>query len=349
MSSAVKEGKNFIGQAEKSMKAGFFKQADPQTAVGMYEKAALCFKKARAFGEAKSAFLKAANMHQQLDSGFHSARALENAGLMCKDNKEWDEAADLFSSASVRYREFGSNDTAGMTLEKGAKFLDNDSPGRAIDMYVQAADLYGDEEKFAQEGECYRKAAMLHLRTQKYDKAVALMELQAKAFQNAHVMDNVYKVYLSIIVVYLRMGDIVAAIEKADMWTLDGGWTNSEDSRYADYVIQAFNEGDQELMESVVKKQRFGYLDNEVAKIARSLRVPGAGSKKKKLAPTPPLTEAHAPINTIPTPATPSPTLASTHTPTQTTEQSGSGNTVPHQETNRDEEEEDEDDEGGLC
>ncbi|KNC82448.1 hypothetical protein SARC_05263 [Sphaeroforma arctica JP610] len=352
MTSVVKEGKDFIQQAEKCLKSGFFKKPDPQSAVGLYEKAALSFKKARAYRAAMETYLKVADMHQQLDNGFHSARALESAAMMAKDHKQYAEAAGYFSQAGIRYREFGSNDTAGLTLEKGAKFIEKVEPDRAIDMYVDAADLYNDEEKYAQCGECYRKAAMLHLQNQKFAEAIKLLDLQANAFTSADVMEKVYQVYLSIVIVYLRMGDLVAANEKADTWVMKSGWSNSDDGRLADHVIQAYDEGDQELMEATVKKQRFGYLDNEVAKIARGLRVPGAGMKKKKSAvdtPTPASEKENARAADIsPTETTaeglPS-DAAAAQAPIHADQQASNITPQPAEAY----EDEDEDEEGGLC
>ena len=40
-------------------------------------------------------------------------------------------------------------------------------------------------------------------------------------------------------------------------------------------MLQAYEEGDQELLEHTVRRQHISFLDNEVAKLSRTLTVPG--------------------------------------------------------------------------
>lgn len=48
-------------------------------------------------------------------------RSYEQAGLICKENKELSEAADLMEQAAFMFQENGTPDTAALTLEKAAK------------------------------------------------------------------------------------------------------------------------------------------------------------------------------------------------------------------------------------
>jgi hypothetical protein len=45
----------------------------------------------------------------------------EAAGLLCKDNKEYDEAVRLMELAAFMFQAHGTPDTAALTYEKAAK------------------------------------------------------------------------------------------------------------------------------------------------------------------------------------------------------------------------------------
>jgi len=48
-------------------------------------------------------------------------RSYEQAGLLCKENKDYDEAVRLMELASYMFQEHGTPDTAALCLEKAAK------------------------------------------------------------------------------------------------------------------------------------------------------------------------------------------------------------------------------------
>lgn len=48
-------------------------------------------------------------------------RAYEQAGLCCKENREFDEAVHWMELASLMFQEHGTPDTAALCLEKAAK------------------------------------------------------------------------------------------------------------------------------------------------------------------------------------------------------------------------------------
>lgn len=48
-------------------------------------------------------------------------RSYEQAGLLCKENKAYDQAVDFMELAAYMFQEHGTPDTAALTLEKAAK------------------------------------------------------------------------------------------------------------------------------------------------------------------------------------------------------------------------------------
>lgn len=65
-------------------------------------------------------------------------------------------------------------------------------------------------------------------------------------------------------------------------------FVQSEESVIASTLLDAFEQGDQELLEETVKRQHITFLNNEIAKLARTLQVPGGISKHAVKRPPPP-------------------------------------------------------------
>lgn len=42
------------------------------------------------------------------------------------------------------------------------------------------------------------------------------------------------------------------------------GWSESEEGRLGNMLLNAYDEGDQDAVDEILKKQRFKYLDNNV-------------------------------------------------------------------------------------
>lgn len=60
-----------------------------------------------------------------------------------------------------------------------------------------------------------------------------------------------------------------------NMISTDPGFAQSEEAEIGQALLQAYEEGDQELLEQTVRRQHISFLDNEVAKLSRTLTVPG--------------------------------------------------------------------------
>lgn len=59
------------------------------------------------------------------------------------------------------------------------------------------------------------------------------------------------------------------------------GFMNSDEGRTAEKILEVFQTGDEEALESILKSAAIRYLDNEVAKAASSLKVPPGRANQK--------------------------------------------------------------------
>jgi len=118
----INEGLEHLAKAEKYLKTGFLKwKPDYDSAASEYGKAAVAFKNAKQFEQAKDACLREAVAHENNRALFHAAKAYEQAGMMLKEMQKLPEAVQLIEKASTMYLENGTPDTAAMALERAGK------------------------------------------------------------------------------------------------------------------------------------------------------------------------------------------------------------------------------------
>ncbi|PNJ81375.1 NAPG isoform 6, partial [Pongo abelii] len=111
------------------LKTGFLKwKPDYDSAASEYGKAAVAFKNAKQFEQAKDACLREAVAHENNRALFHAAKAYEQAGMMLKEMQKLPEAVQLIEKASMMYLENGTPDTAAMALERAGKLIENVDP-----------------------------------------------------------------------------------------------------------------------------------------------------------------------------------------------------------------------------
>eukprot|EP01135_Chromosphaera_perkinsii_P003805 Nk52_evm51s255 gene=Nk52_evmTU51s255 len=116
-----------------------------------------------------------------------------------------------------------------------------------------------------------------------YERALQIVKLHINAYKEAEIADgNLFKIFLTLILLHLHLNDEVAASKFYEDSLHTPGFLKSEESRAAHEAIQAFEEGDQESLDSTISKQTFRFLDNEVLKFCKQLSVPGGRKKKAK-------------------------------------------------------------------
>lgn len=60
-----------------------------------------------------------------------------------------------------------------------------------------------------------------------------------------------------------------------NVYNSDPGFMQSEEADICQHLLQAYDEADQQLLEKTVRRQQVSFLDNEIAKLSRTLTVPG--------------------------------------------------------------------------
>ncbi|KAI9472919.1 hypothetical protein BDB00DRAFT_793510 [Zychaea mexicana] len=276
----IREGVKLVQEGDKASSKGLFRKPDWDVASGCYDHAATSFKLARSYDQAVQAYLKASEAFFKADATHLSGKALENAALLLAQQlNQPQRAAELYQRASNMFMtrvHAGSIDRAAEQLEKAGRALENTDVNAAIEMYSSACSLYEQEDRGRMAIDIFKKAVALLIRSKKYERAVDMLHRQSAVLRKLANRSHLYKANLSIIIVLFAIGDEVEAGKQFNyMSSNDPGFLQSEEAEIGQLLLQAYNEGDQGLLEQAVRMQHISFLDNEVAKLSRTLTVPG--------------------------------------------------------------------------
>uniref|UniRef100_A0A3Q2Y9E8 Gamma-soluble NSF attachment protein n=1 Tax=Hippocampus comes TaxID=109280 RepID=A0A3Q2Y9E8_HIPCM len=254
----INEAHEHIAKAEKCLKTSLTKwKPDFDSAASEYAKAAVCFKNAKQYEQAKDAYLKEAEYHTE------NKTAIEQAGMMMKEQKKMPEAIQYIEKACMMYMENGTPDTAAMALDRAGKSNE--------DRLRQAVELLG-------------KASRLLVRLKRLDEAAVALQKEKNMYKEIENFSMCFKKTTAQVLIHLHRGDYVAADKCVrESYSLPG-YSGSEDCVAMETLLQGYDEQDEDQVYRVCNSPLLKYMDNDYAKLAISLRVPGGGGKKKKAA-----------------------------------------------------------------
>ncbi|KAJ8268032.1 hypothetical protein COCON_G00132040 [Conger conger] len=278
----INEAHEHIAKAEKCLKTSLTKwKPDYDSAASEYAKAAVAFKNAKQFEQAKDAYLKEAEYHTENKALFHAAKALEQAGMMMKDMKRMPEAVQYIEKASMMYVENGTPDTAAMALDRAGKLVEPMDVAKAVDLYQKAASVFENEDRLRQAAELLGKASRLLVRLRRLDEAAVSIQKEKNMYKEMENYPTCFKKTIAQVLVHLHRSDFVAADKCVRESYSIPGFSGSEDCIAMEQLLQGYDQQDEDQAYRVCNSPLLKYMDNDYAKLAISLRVPGGGKKKK--------------------------------------------------------------------
>uniref|UniRef100_A0A8D0HDD7 Gamma-soluble NSF attachment protein n=1 Tax=Sphenodon punctatus TaxID=8508 RepID=A0A8D0HDD7_SPHPU len=272
----INEALEHIAKAEKYLKTGFLKwKPDYDSAATEYGKAAVAFKNAKQFEQAREACLREAESHE------NNKAAYEQAGMMLKEMQRLPEAVQLIEKASMMYLENGTPDTAAISLDRAGKLIENVNPDKAIQLYQQTAAVFENEERLRQAVEMLGKASRLLVRGRRLDEAALSLQKEKNIYKEIENYPTCYKKTIAQVLVHLHRNDYVAAERCVRESYSIPGFNGSEDCAALEQLLEGYDQQDQDQVSDVCNSPLFKYMDNDYAKLGLTLAVPGGGIKKK--------------------------------------------------------------------
>lgn len=266
----MKEGKSLAGTHLFRWKPDWLGSAQH------YERASICFKAANDMPRVIEALRLAADSYHQADSPFLAAKHLESAAYVACNLNQTGDASQLYLLACQYYRENNNPDKACDCLLKGARAIEAVDTTRAIDMIQRAIDIYETEDREIFSEDAFRQLTSLMLRTGRVADCIPIMRQRLQMCLRLTRLDNAHKCILSLIILHLGLPepDFPAARRTYDEFHDTQGFFGGNEDTICVELLNAFDQGDEALLARTQEKQVITFLDQQVARLAKALRIP---------------------------------------------------------------------------
>ncbi|XP_055623889.1 gamma-soluble NSF attachment protein [Toxorhynchites rutilus septentrionalis] len=272
MSSKIEEAQEHIRQAEKSLKTSLLKwRPDYDNAADEYNKAATCFRNAKALDQCKDCLLKASECHRQNRAIFHAAKCLDQVILICKDMNNLGEVRKYAEKACNLYQQHGSPESGASTMDKAAKILESTHPEDALQLYKQAVDVATIEDSSRQGAEYASKVARILVKLGLYDQAADAIRREIGLHQQVGSDAAIGRLAVVLVLVQLARGDYVAAEKAFKEW---GNCCDAPEVQTLESLLQAYDDEDPDLAARALASPFIRHMDVEYSRLARDLPLP---------------------------------------------------------------------------
>ncbi|GIY12636.1 gamma-soluble NSF attachment protein [Caerostris extrusa] len=131
--------------------------------------------------------------------------------MIYKEMDDYNSCVQMIERACQFFREHGTPDTAALTLEKGAKMIENKYPEMALELYKKAMDVVMIEDRPTQASEHASKASRILIKLKRYDEAVDMVKKESEFHQASGNNRAVGRLVVAEILIHLVREDYVAA------------------------------------------------------------------------------------------------------------------------------------------
>lgn len=242
-----------------------------------YSQAATKFRAAGLLAEAVDAWVRTGEMKEKLNDVFGAGRAYESAGTLCDGSGPGgpQAAAGHWSKAATCFRLCGKAEIAAKLILKLAEQREKQGDiAGAKAAYDEAIDVFQTDEKDYNLGDVYKQYIGFLVRCSQLEDALRVIDAHVELLLKQAQPTFAYKELLSKMVLCLDAQDTVRA-EQALSPTCDvPGWYTSRECQVGSELVSAFQANDAAELERVLKEQVFTFLQVEIARLAKKLRLP---------------------------------------------------------------------------
>jgi len=266
------EAAGHILEAEKFLKTSLLKwKPDYELAADSYERAATCYKTSKDLPKCRDCLYKAVDCYKHTKSYFSAAKNLDQAVLILREMKEWKEIVPVAHKACQLYQEFGSPDTAALSLDKSGKIIEAHLPEEALNLYSRAIDVVMLEDRPRQAAEYATKCSRLLVKLGKYEEATNMLTREMSYQIAAGNVANVGRSLIALILVHLVREDVIAAGKALQEWGANG---EQQELQVAIQLHGAFDSEDPEQAKMALADPFIRHMDVEFSKLTRIIPLP---------------------------------------------------------------------------
>lgn len=279
---AAEEAKAHIKEAEKALGTSWWSlkcRSDLVTASMEYSQAATKFRAASMLPEAVKAWAKAADLYEQQHDLWTAGRAYESAGTICDGAGPGGPSAAVehWQDAIRCFKLVPKAETAVKLLLKVAELQERQGQlPLASAAFREAIEVYAaDEEKDYELADVFKQYIGFLVRSQMTEEALKAIDEHIEVLRKQKkLLPMIHKELLSKVVLLIHLQDTVRAQEVLQSGANLEGWLSCRESKLGESLVEAFQANDAAGAEEVLQDQLFGMLQIEVARLAKTLRVP---------------------------------------------------------------------------
>jgi tetratricopeptide (TPR) repeat protein len=238
---------------------------------------------AKKFPRAAEMYIEASTCYGKADIWFLAGKNMEQAAqIHAKNLQSPGRAAELFKEAALSYKMNNSWDRAIDTLTKAGKLFEQANDFiKACEYYQSAVDCIDQEggDRVKINGEIIQRYTILLLKANKMTDAIHAMRAFSASLAKVRSFSLWYlRNGVALITCLLHQGDEVAASKAFEQLSVesDGAWPRSDEAKLSSDILDAFQNHDQAKLVEIWSRQQVSFLDRDIVKVIKSLRVIGA-------------------------------------------------------------------------
>eukprot|EP01024_Parvocaulis_polyphysoides_P055250 TRINITY_DN5636_c1_g1_i1.p1 TRINITY_DN5636_c1_g1~~TRINITY_DN5636_c1_g1_i1.p1 ORF type:complete len:317 (+),score=66.78 TRINITY_DN5636_c1_g1_i1:31-981(+) len=275
-SGKVAEGDRLVKEAKQHLKSNVLQlrfKPDWESAVPLFEKAAVAYQLGNAYEQAMAMYKQVADAQMDMNSSYKAGKAFEEAAKMAKQLKQWEEVGKFTEQAALAYFQAGKFNAGAEALSNGAKFLASAKHEEACNLYVKAIKALETDDRLMQTTQIYRDGINTMLEGGLYDGASSLLNRFGKQAGEEGRADTRNKALLGAVVVLLYAGNVENAYQSYQHHSsTDEDFSRSQEASAALSLLHAYSTQDSEAIKSVIKEHTvFIHLETSVSRLAKKL------------------------------------------------------------------------------
>ncbi|KAK4761989.1 hypothetical protein SAY87_029873 [Trapa incisa] len=256
MGDQLARGEEFVKKAEKKLNSWSFLGSKYEDAADLFDKAANCFKLAKAWDRAGLTYIRLSDCHLKCESKHEAASSYVDAANCYKKTSSKEAIACLERAVNL-FMEIGRLNMSARYYKEIAELYESEQNMQgAIDNFERAAELFESEEVTTSANQCKQKVAQFAAQLEQYQRAIEIYEAIARHSLNNNLLKYGVKGHLlNAGICQLCKGDVIAISNALDRYEeLDPTFSGTRECRLLKDIAAAIDEEDIVKFTDVVKE-----------------------------------------------------------------------------------------------
>lgn len=212
----------------------------------------------------------------QLEDDLSAGQKLEKCALLSiqrRDANSEKDARGYYDRCCQHYKLANSMDKAAECLVKVAKVVEKTDINMTAGYMLRACNLLVnfDRQEFAVD--TFNNTLNLLLRIGRFQSAIILLRRMIQVFQKLQQEHNVFKCFVSIVIIYLGMDDVPAAQQEFNQHLQCDTYLKSNEIALEEDLLKACEDFDEDRLEELKQHNQLNFVQQQVNRIGKNLQI----------------------------------------------------------------------------